>query len=231
MIVYYRMTPNLSQHDARRPRYPFEKIKLADMCLRSFVEAFTEVKPKIHFILDKCGPEWDETIKKNTPFEYEIEHVEFGSMFQTIPYQWDLAKNIDDYVLFQEDDYVWLKDTGKKFFDAVKVFEFVSPYDHGEFYTRTQGQHQPPFDIKLVGEQHWRTIDFTTMTWGCHSARLLDYWDTLHMHGFWDKDTFVAMGKDGAKLWTPIPSLCTHMHRDFLSPGIDWERRFCELDK
>ena len=229
MKVYYRMTPTYSQHEARRPRYPFDKLHLADMCLKSFIEAFSEVKPKIHFILDKCGSEWEKMIK--TPFEQEIEHVEFGTMFRTLPYQYELARNANDYVLFQEDDYIYLKDTGQKLLDAMKVLEFVSPYDHREFYTLNKVNHKPPFDIKLIGEQHWRTIDFNTMTWGCHSERLKDYWDELNMYGYWDKDTWIGMGKAGAKLWSPIPSLATHMHLDFLSPGIDWYNRFDELER
>jgi hypothetical protein len=231
MKVYYRMATGYSQHEVRRPRHPFDKIALADMCLRSFVEAFSEVKPQMHFILDKCGPEWDDMVKKNTPFEYTLEHVDFGTYFRTIPYQFELGRKENDYLLFQEDDYVWLKDAGQKYLDAVKVLEFVAPYDHMEFYTLNTVNHRDPSEIKLINGHHWRTIDYNTMTWGCHSSRLAEYWDELNMHGYWDKETLVGIGKRGAKIWSPIPSLCTHMHLDFLAPGIDWQRRFDELDK
>jgi len=226
MHVFHRMSPKNSAHEARRPRHPFDKLALARMCLRSFVEAFKEVKPTIHFLLDNCGQEWDDLVKGLGT----VEHLE-SNQNDSYLRQLDLAKDVNDYVLFQEDDYVYLPGAGQKLLDAMKVLEFVNPYDHMEFYTRTKDQHQPPFDIKLVGEQHWRTIDFNTMTWGCHSARLLDYWDALHLHGYWDKDTWIEMGKRGAKLWSPIPSLATHCHRDFMSPGIDWESRMNELDK
>jgi DNA-directed RNA polymerase subunit N (RpoN/RPB10) len=237
MTVYYRMSPKNSVHEARRPRFAFDKIGLARYCLRSFVEAFKEVKPKMTFILDNCGKEWDEMLEL-CPFDYDVLHIDREDHTPPKGYdhtayykQLDLAKDVHDYVLFQEDDYVYLPGSGKKLLEALKVLEFVSPYDHLEFYTRNLEFHKPPFDIRLVGDHHWRTIDFCTMTWGCHSDRLLDYWDALHLHGCWDKDTWSEMGKRGAKLWTPIPSLATHMHKDFLSPGIDWERRFCDLDK
>lgn len=239
MQVYYRMSPKNSAHEARRPRHAFDKINLARYCLRSFVEAFREVNPEMYFILDNCDEdEWTSMIDEVSPFEDCIELIDRKDNTPLMGYdhtsyykQLDLAKNDHDYVLFQEDDYVYLPGSGKKLLEALKVLEFVSPYDHLEFYTRALEYHKPPFDIRLVGDHHWRTIDFCTMTWGCHSDRLLDYWDELHLHGCWDKDTWTEMGKRGAKLWTPIPSLATHMHRDFLSPGINWEEVFNGLDK
>jgi hypothetical protein len=201
------------------------------MGLRSFVEAFADVKPKIFFLLDSCGLEYDEMIKKEMKWDYEIEHLSCNNQNASYLIQLDRAKDLDDYVLFQEDDYVYLKGAGKKIQEAVKVLEFINPYDHLEFYTINKEFHQPPFDIKLVENHHWRTIDFNTMTYGCHSGKLTAYWEPLHKYGFWDKDTWTEMTKAGTKLWCPIPSLATHMHSNFLSPGIDWEARFRELDK
>jgi hypothetical protein len=231
MKVFYRMTPRHSIHEEKRPRHAFNKIALARMCLISFVEGFSDIKPKIHFLLDACDQEWDDMIKELVPFEYEIEHLNFGSLFTSGLLQYDRARGLDEPILFQEDDYVYLKGSGKKIDDAIRELEFVAPYDHREFYTVNQTFHKGPFDIKLIGEQHWRTIDFNTMTWGCHSGRIDNYWDPLHRKGFWDKDTWDQMAIEGAKLWSPIPSLCTHMHADFLAPGIDWEKRFNEVDK
>lgn len=229
MKVFYRLSPKNSEHEARRPRHAYDKLELSRMCLRSFVQAFG-FAPHIHFLLDNCGEEWDKMISETVPWDVTIEHIESN---QNLSYlrQLDLAKDVDDYVLFQEDDYVYLPSAGQKLVDALKVLEFASPYDHREFYTRNSDFHKGPFDIKLVGEQHWRTIDFNTMTWGCHSSKLTKYWDELHKHGFWDRDTWTEMGKAGAKLWSPIPGLATHMHRDFLSPGIDWEEVFNGLDQ
>lgn len=232
------MSPKNSAHEARRPRFAFDKLGLARYCLKSFNEAFIDVRPRVYFIFDNCGPEWEKMINKEMQWEYEVEFIDRADNAPLMGYdhtsyyrQLDLAREVDDYVLFQEDDYVYLPGAGKKLLEALKVLEFVSPYDHLEFYTRNLDYHKPPFDIRLVDGHHWRTIDFCTMTWGCHSDRLLDYWDDLHLHGCWDKDTWEEMNKRGAKLWTPIPSLATHMHRDFLPPGIDWEARFNELDK
>ena len=230
MQVFYRMSPKISVHEAKRPRDSFNKLLLADRCLKSFVEGFADIEPPIHFLLDSCTPEWEKMIEKNMKWEYEIENLDCNDQNTSYLIQLDRAKPLDEPVLFQEDDYVYLKNVGKKIEDAIKELEFVNPYDHLEFYTKTYDFHKGPFEIKLIGDQHWRTIDFNTMTWGCHSGRLSDYWDILHHHGFWDKDTWDEMAKYGAKLWSPIPSLATHMHMDYLSPGIDWTRRFNELD-
>jgi hypothetical protein len=223
------MSPKNSAHEARRPIYPFDKLNLARVCLRSFVEAFRDLSPNLVFIFDRCDKEWDSMVDKEVNGNYTIKRID-SNQNDSYLYQLDLAKETGDYVLFQEDDYVYLPGAGQKLLEAMKVLEFVNPYDHLEFYTRNKEFHLPPFDIRLVGEQHWRTIDFNTMTWGTHSERLSKYWKELHMHGYWDKDTWFEMNKAGARLWSPLPSLATHMHRDFLSPGINWEARFAELE-
>ena len=231
MTVFYRMSLKNSAHEAKRPRHAYDKLALAGMCLRSFVEAFAEIKPKVRFLLDHCPPELAVMINSTVPWEHEIENLPFAGQDVSYLAQLDRAKELDDYVLFQEDDYVYLRGAGKKIEEALKVLEFINPYDHREFYTINTDFHRGPFEIKLVGEQHWRTIDFNTMTYGCHSGRLTNYWEALHKHGFWDKNTWDEMAKEGAKLWSPIPSLCTHMHTDFLSPGILWKEEFDRLDK
>lgn len=231
MIVFYRLSPKNSLHEAQRPRYQFNKLELAKLCLKSFVDGFVDTKPNIHFLLDSCGHEWEDMIKNIVPWNYTIENLNVNNQNQSYLIQLDRAKKVDDFVLFQEDDYVYLKRVGKKIEDALKILEFINPYDHREFYTVNDTFHKGPFDIKLIGEQHWRTIDFNTMTWACHSNSLSKYWEPLHLHGFWDKDTWEAMHEFGATLWSPIPTLCTHMHADYLAPGIDWDKRFNELDK
>jgi hypothetical protein len=230
MKVFYRLSPKPSVHEAKRPRYPFNKLRLSEFCLKSFVQGFSDTKPEILFLLDACPPEWQEMVKRTMTWDFKIENLHCADQNNSYLIQLDRAKNQNDLIWFQEDDYVYLKDVGQKIESALKELEFVSPYDHREFYMFNTDFHKGPFDIKLIDEQHWRTIDFNTMTWGCHSSKLIKYWDTLHLHGFWDRDTWDDMAKQGAKLWSPIPGLATHMHKDFLSPGIDWERRFRELD-
>ena len=230
MIVFYRMSPKPSLHEHKRPRHSFDKLRLSEMCLRSFVEGFGDIKPKVHFLLDSCDEDWGKMIKETMKWEYEIENLDCNNQNTSYLIQLDHAKDVDGYVFFQEDDYVYLKNVGKKIEDALKEFEFVSPYDHLEFYESSK-YHLGPFEVDVVDGQHWRTIDFNTMTWGCHSLSLTKHWKALHKHGFWDQLTWEEMAKEKAKLWTPIPSLCTHMHSEFLSPGIDWEGRFRELDK
>lgn len=225
-------------HEARRPKYAFDKLGLAELCLKSVIEGFGDIKPKIHFLLDSCPPEWEEMIKKTlvdnftgAKWDYEIEHINCNNQNTSYLIQLDRARYVDDLILFQEDDYVYLPNVGKKIESAMNELEFVSPYDHRELYDEKLDYHKGKWDIKLVADQHWRTIDFNTMTWGCHSGRLSDYWEELHLHGFWDMDTWKEMAKAGAKLWSPIPSLATHMHADFLASGINWYERFNDLEK
>jgi hypothetical protein len=40
-----------------------------------------------------------------------------------------------------------------------------------------------------------------------------------------DRDLFRTLYQNNIRLYTPIPGVSTHVHKDFLSPGIDW----CDL--
>ncbi len=242
MIVYYRLTPKESRYEEQRPIYKHNKYELSKFCLRSFVQAFSTIKPKIVFLMDECPVKWEKMVREIVPNAWEVEVVNVEKSGQDKSYlvQLELAREQstqggsdfgvreDEIVWFQEDDYYYLpgSEVGEKILSAVQELGFVNPYDHGEFYIQHQYHPSGPYEIKLVDEHHWRTVRFNTMTWGTSVKLLKKHWETLIKYGYWDKPTWEAMLAKGVPLWSPIPTLATHMHSEWLSPGINWKEHW-----
>lgn len=191
-------------------------------CLKTFVEAFKDVKPKVHFILDHCGKEYLEMVAEVCPFEFTHEFSQYGN-FASCLKQYNLAQTCnDDIFLFLEDDYLWKEGIGKYFIMAVRELHCVSPYDHPDFY------NLEPFisrkeKIVLVNNWHWRTSQSNTMTFGITREKFLHYRKIFDYHGPNSSHLWAEIPE---KMWCPIPSFATHFVKDKLAPSVDWSKYF-----
>lgn len=220
MITYYRVCDVASTNPS--PILQDDKYRLNKYCLRSFVNGYKDISPTVHFILDYCGEHYDEMISANCPFPYTIEHTELG-INGTCLKQYEMAKETkEDVVLFQECDYVYLENVGEKMLRAIKEFGLVSPYDHPDMYERYD-LHERYHEIKLCANHHFRTASRNTMTFGIQSDIFRDHYDTFYKYGYLDGDVWYDMAEAGFHLWTPIPSLATHMVKNYMAPNIDWK--------
>lgn len=219
MIVYYRMCNVPSTNPS--PILQEDKYRLNKYCLKSFVRGYQDISPKVHFILDYCRGHYDEMISGNCPFEYTIEHTELG-INGTCLRQYELARESrEDIVLFQECDYVYLPDVGYKMMMAIKEFGIVSPYDHPDMYVRYD-IHNRLNEIAIYANHHFRTATRNTMTFGIQNDIFKDNYDIFYKYGYLDGDVWYDLAKKNHRLWTPIPSLATHMVKDYMAPIVDW---------
>lgn len=220
MIVYYRVCDVPSTNPS--PILQDDKYRLNKYCLRSFVDGYKDINPTVHFILDYCGDHYDEMINANCPFSHTIEHTELG-INGTCLRQYEMAKDTkEDVILFQECDYVYLEDVGEKMLRAIKEFGMVSPYDHPDMYERFD-IHERYHEIRLCANHHFRTASRNTMTYGIQSDVFKDHYDIFYKYGYLDGDVWYDMANAGFNLWTPIPSLATHMVKSCMAPNINWE--------
>ena len=224
MKVIYRMCGIPSTNPS--PWSQDDKYHLNKICLKSFVEAFRGVKLDIHFLMDYCGKEYSKMVE-DIPFDYEVEFSETG-INDTMIRSYEIAEKIDDIVLFQECDYLYRPGVGKLFERVLGQLPIVSPYDHKNFYIDNT-IHSPNCEIKLVEGYHFRSTERNTMTWGCHSSIIKENIDTLEKYGYLDNEVWRDLEYAGHRLYVPIPSFATHCVKDYLSPGIDWEARWQEL--
>lgn len=223
MTIIYRLCGIPSTNPS--PIYQEDKKKLNELCLKSFVTAFTDVRPYMYFLLDYCDASYVDMLEKIVPFEFDFEMTNLG-INGTALKAYDLAEEIgDDATLFQECDYVWRPSAGKLLEGAIKNFGLVSPYDHLNFYI-DRSIHSKTCEIDLFENQHYRTTERNTMTFGLTKEVFNKQKDILRKYGYLDNDVWHEMRANGNPLWVPIPSFATHMVKDYLSPVIPWSLLF-----
>lgn len=224
MKIFYRLCP-LTNPLKERPIKG--KLNLIKACFYSFVEAFKDVKPEVHFILDNPTDELYYFLDGECKFKHVIEkHEHFtmeGGNHATFFRQLDLASQTDDKVLLLEDDYFFLPEAGKLLDKALDTLDIVTPYDHPQYYVE---QNHLDLDRKLclVGTHHFATTKDTTLTFATKGRLIRENIELFKSHSFWDAHMWKEIGeKTQLKLWYPIPSLATHMESQFLSPSIKWK--------
>lgn len=215
MIVYYKISSAESVNPS--PLFLTAKDKLASLCLDSFIEAYRTVRPHVVFVCDNAS---EDLIKKadSIPFPHTIHKTQLGNFMASV-YQYELAYKQDDDILFQEDDYLYIPDTGEAFVIGLQTLGLVSPYDHLNFYKDTD-MHSLTVDLRLVNNTHWRTTERNTMTFAIKNDIFKRNYEVFKKYGNWDSDVWREID---AQLWTPIPSMATHMVKDWLAPSIQWQ--------
>jgi hypothetical protein len=217
--VFYRICPHPG---TKSPILADDKLALTMFCLRSFFRAFEKVNYKITFILDSCPPIYRETIEKlfkNEKTFYEgIRMGDRGSLLK----QLELATQLkdDQKVYFAEDDYIYLPDAGKKLVKALDDFDFVTLYDHPDYYQEPHLSQNKTTHIS--GKHHWVRRISTCNTFGSKSQFLKINKELFIEYAPRDFLMWCEITKDYL-LVSPIPSLATHMVAWLMAPGIDWD--------
>lgn len=223
MLVIYRMCDIKSNGSNPPPILENDITALNILTLNSFIMAFSQVKPKVIFICDWCPKDVYDSILNQVPFEKEIIYTEDG-INESMLHAYRLAdKEKDDVILFQECDYLYLPQSGGMVENAIKHFGLFSPYDHPNFY-KDRSIHSNKCEIELLDDHHYRTTERNTMTFGMTREVFKKHREILDRYGYLDNDVWRDIRVAGNKLWTPIPSIATHMVKDWLSPGVDWPR-------
>ena len=169
------------------------------MCLRSFKDALGGLNVKIWALLDGCPPEYEALFREVFADDtLEILRLDKLGNFKTFGLQIDIltGQTDADYVYFAEDDYFYLPDALKKmvaFMRANKDADFVSPYDHPDFYD-TSFRHERHL-VRPSGGQYWRTASFTCLTFLTTRANLIRTGGQFRTfsYGNWDYSAWISL--------------------------------------
>lgn len=223
MIVYYRLCDIKSPLSAKSPILSDDLYKLNEICLKSFILGYSDIKPKVVFICDHCPEEKYRKLLEIVPFEKEIVFTNLG-INESCLLQYELAQaSDDDVILFQECDYLTRPLSGAMMEKAIRKLGLVSPYDHRNFYI-DRSIHSQDCKIDLIDEQHFRTTERNTMTFGMTRKVFEKNFQILKKYGYLDNEVWHEMRANQNPLWVPIPSIATHMVEGYLSPGLDWKK-------
>lgn len=213
MLVVLRACPAPSINKIR----PIEpKGELVRKCFASFKKAFEGVDYKLIVLLDKPNDEFRSIYQGE-----EIEELHFNGFndgnIGTFHRQIDLALQSEDRFLFLEDDYFFLPEAGKVISQI--TLPFFTPYLHPDYFTNSNFRF--PKDV-IFDHHYWMSINSTTLTFGGSHQALVQEAETMKRYG-WQDDPMWKEITTRQQLYTPIPTLATHMETPYLSLGVDWQ--------
>jgi hypothetical protein len=165
LIIAYRIYPGISKVP---PVFSDNKLKLAELCLKSFIDALGNINFKIIAILDNCPDIYVELFNKYIKSkDLEIIRTPLTGNAGTFGLQMNLLLNQDtsDVVFFAEDDYFYLPDTIKVMLDFINSNnkpDFLTPFDHLDYYTHPM--HDKIYRTINHNEFEWREAATTCMT-------------------------------------------------------------------
>ncbi len=148
--------------------YPRNKLELSRVGLLSLKASLEGIRAKLYIIIDFCPPEFAQMIKSIFPVDCEIiENNPRKFNYGTFAQQIDILtkQNDSEIVYLAEDDYVYVPGQFKElvyFIKDNKDVDFVSPYDHTDYYTSSF--HNLGVNIKPYGTRYWKTGISTTLT-------------------------------------------------------------------
>lgn len=167
LAIAYRIYPKVAKPALELP-FSEDKLKLSEICLRSFKESLGELRVKIWVLLDACPPEYEELFRKYfakedltlIPLPGVGNQTTFRKQIEIL-----LEQNESELVYFAEDDYLYLPRQFSQMICYLRDHEdvhFVSPYDHLDCYRLEIHQH--PKRIRVYKAHHWRTAASTCLT-------------------------------------------------------------------
>ena len=165
LAVAYRIYPGVSKSPAF---FSTDKLKMSEMCLRSFRKALGGLRVKIWALLDGCPPEYEVLFRKTFRCgDLEIVPLSKIGNHATFSLQIDLLTDQTEapYVFFAEDDYFYFPDALEKmvvFMRENRDVDFVTPYDHPDSYY-TSSRLERHF-VRPFGDRYWRTASSTCLT-------------------------------------------------------------------
>src|SRR3984893_17367011 len=165
--VAYRIYPKVADAASSFP-CSGDKLRLSELCLRSFIESLKNLRVKVWVLLDGCPDGYANLFRKY----FDAQDLVLMPL-QCLGNQATFAKQIDillqqedsELVYFAEDDYFYLPDQFSCMIDFLQQHEdvdFVSPYDHLDCYT--MDLHRQPKWLTVHGGRHWRTAASTCLT-------------------------------------------------------------------
>lgn len=258
LAVAYRIYPGVSKVP---PVFSQDKLKLSEFCLKSFKDSLGDLKVKMIVLLDNCPIEYNTLFQKYFA-EDDLELIELKGIGNQSTFDLQimalLEQEYSNRVYFAEDDYFYLPNQFKEmitFMDSNDDVDFVSAYDHLDYYNHPLHQHK--YETRSTATRKWRTANSTCLTFLTTKKTLNDVQEVLktYVNGNYDSSMWLALTKyqlnpfnmlkstemrkivfrawlDSGrqvisgkrfKLWTPLPSIATHMENSCIAPGIDWK--------
>lgn len=228
--------------------FDLDKASLIKVCFRSLYDSVQAVPHKIYVLGDKLS---DSMMDFFSGYNVELSNGSYGndeSIRQTIKKALQLPQ--DDWVYFCEDDYLHRKETFEYINNFIlqreqameykaRLHSLASLIDVGskdlvihpcDYPDRYLGKYRRQSFIFHSSDCHWRQITDTTFTFLMKGSSVHKYKRILEKSSVGANDRYLSKTLYGKVLIgnralcvSPMPGLTSHMHRDTMSPIIDWK--------
>lgn len=178
LAIAYRIYPKVSGPSHGLP-FDADKLRQAELCLRSFKRSLGEMRVKLWAILDSCPTEYEELFRRYFPSEdLVLVPLQNAGNHGTFSKQIDILLEQGDskYIYFAEDDYLYRPVPFSKLVDFLQHghdVQFVSPFDHPDDYNLNF--HDFPKWVQVHNGHHWRNAASTCLTFLTTRTSLLRY--------------------------------------------------------
>ncbi|HKW62816.1 MAG TPA: hypothetical protein VJN89_09750 [Candidatus Acidoferrum sp.] len=230
LAVAYRIYPKVSKPAQSLP-FGDDKLRQAEMCLRSFKDSVGSLRAKVWAILDGCPGEYRELFQRYFSSQ-DLVLVELGGIGNQATYarQLDilLSQSDADAVYLAEDDYFYLPGSLPlmlSFLRSRKDADFVTPYDHPDCYQLKL--HQEPKCLAVAEDHHWRTAASTCLTFLTRKSTLREYERTLRTYTRGSGDCAMWLGVTKRRVFNPLTLLEFFFRGEFYWKEIVKAWLFC----
>lgn len=200
LAIAYRIYPGVSKSPII---YADNKLKLSEICLKSFYDALKGITPYVYIILDGCPPEY-KILFEEVLIDIDYEFIETNSIGngQTFQLQMDtlLSQDKSEYIFFAEDDYFYMENAFILTLNALKSkkVDFISPYDHPDVHNIDFHNYKKKYIV--INDTKWIISSSTTLTFMTTKKVLAE---TKHVF-----DTYKKRNYD-ASIWISMTKLNT----------------------
>ena len=215
LFIAYRACPFLSKSaDTSIFKTKFNMFKAS---LLSFINALNDLDYYIYFILDTVPSEYLKFIEKVIPqSKYTLEILNNAGNRVTFIKQVDVSikQNFSEYIYFAEDDYLYYPNSIKLILDLIKykIADFVSPYDHPDYYKETncllKYNHNYKTNIIFYNNVHFRKSSSTTLTFLTSKITLIKTKNIFKSYLIKScNENYIKLGLSDYEIWLTL----THM--------------------
>jgi len=207
VAVAHRIYPKVSKPAKSLP-FGDDKLRQAEICLRSFRNSLGALRVKVWAILDGCPGEYRELFQRYfAPEDLVLIETDGIGNQATYAKQLDvlLSQQDAEIVYLAEDDYLYLPD---KFPNLVRFLtdgpevDFVTPYDHPDCY-ELDLHHEPKWVTVFEGH-HWRTAASTCLTFLTRKNTLAMYERALRTYSRRNSDCAMWLSITKRRLFNPL---------------------------
>jgi hypothetical protein len=200
LAVAYRIYPGVSKPSLGLP-FDQDKLHQAELCVRSFRRAASNLKVKLWAVMDSCPEQYEQMFRRYfQPEDLVIINLEKAGNYGTFSKQISILLDQDDAecVYFAEDDYLYPNvdfSTLVRFLKHAGDVDFVSPFDHIDDYTLEL--HNFPKLVRIYEDQHWRNAASTCLTFLTTRQALKRFQRVFrsYSHGNFDVSVWLALTK------------------------------------